>query len=170
MKISQGTNIVRNTRRVDPCYAPVGALMVVGDSLRRATLRGCAASLAPGWIVRAPSGRFASLLMGVSSQESHVYPTSSNLISADAQIPNHSRCTQPRIAVMDTRRFLWCVTRSNYRYPQGPPHPRPFTNPAKLVRRALTEKGCNSLANHERHQIHEKGLFPQDLMSIPAKE
>ncbi len=30
-----------------------------GDRLPRATLRGYAASLAPGWIVRAPSGRFA---------------------------------------------------------------------------------------------------------------
>ena len=30
MKISQEANIVRNTRRVDPCCAPVGALMVLG--------------------------------------------------------------------------------------------------------------------------------------------
>ncbi len=30
MKISQEANVVRNTRRVGPCCAPVGALMVLG--------------------------------------------------------------------------------------------------------------------------------------------
>ena len=57
MKILQEADIVRNIRRVDPCCAPVGALVVwetvyLGRRSAAAPLR-----FAPGWIVEAPSGQ-----------------------------------------------------------------------------------------------------------------
>ncbi len=56
IKILQKANIVRNTRRVGSCYAPVGALIVFGDRLPRATLHGCAASLCPRLDCAGPFG------------------------------------------------------------------------------------------------------------------